>query len=180
MAEFVIRPVTSTNWADFVALFEARGGPHYCWCTIYRLPSQPHLSNPEKKEAMCRLVQEGIPVGVLAYHGEKPVGWCSVAPRETYLRLNRSRAMPRVTPTDIPTWVILCFFVPRAYRGKGVSQALLEGAISCAQAKGAKIIEAYPFDTAGNSSTHRGHSTMFQRAGFHQDGHRWFLNVNSA
>jgi hypothetical protein len=35
MPEYVVRPVTSENWADFAALFEACGGPHYCWCTIH-------------------------------------------------------------------------------------------------------------------------------------------------
>jgi hypothetical protein len=31
----------------------------------------------------------------------------------------------------------------------------------------------YPFDTMGISSTHRGHSKVFKKAGFRQDGKRW-------
>jgi GNAT superfamily N-acetyltransferase len=174
-----IEPVTAANWSDFAALFEARGAPHYCWCTVYRVPSQPHLTNPEKKEAMGRLVQQSIPVGVLAYDGEQPVGWCSVAPRETYLRLQRSRTMPRVTPPETPTWTILCFFVARPYRGKGVAHALLAGAIAYARSQGAQIVEAYPFDTAGTSSTHRGHSSLFRKAGFQRDGSRWLLEIEA-
>lgn len=175
--EFAVRPVTTENLGDFVALFESRGAPHYCWCSIYRMSAQKHLSNAEKKEAMCKLVHEGIPVGVLAYDGERPIGWCSVAPRETYKRLDRSRTMPRVTPADLPTWTILCFFVLRTYRGKGVTKRLLEGAVTYARSQGAQVIEAYPFDTAGNSSTHRGHSSLFKEAGFRQDGNRWFFEA---
>jgi len=59
---------------------------------------------------MERLVKAGTPVGILAYEGKQPVGWCCVAPRESYARLAQSRAMPRVS--DAPTWTILCVFVP--------------------------------------------------------------------
>lgn len=27
-----VREVTPETWADFVALFEGRGGPKYCYC----------------------------------------------------------------------------------------------------------------------------------------------------
>lgn len=87
--------------------------------------------------------------------------------------------MPRVTPPDTPTWTILCFFVGRPYRGKGVSAALLEGAITYAQSRGARVIEGYPYDTAGNSSRHRGHSSLFRKAGFQRDGNRWFLEIGT-
>lgn len=172
-----MRPVTSGNWEDLERFFGARGAPSYCWCTAYRVSSASHLSNSEKKEAMRRRIDEGVPVGVLAYEGEEPVGWCSVAPRETYGRLDRSRTMPRATPPEMPTWTILCFFVPRSHRGTGVARRLLEGAVAYARSQGARVIEAYPFDTAGISSTHRGHSSMFREAGFHQDGARWFLDL---
>jgi hypothetical protein len=36
---------------------------------------------------MHELVKAGMPIGILAYDGRDPVGWCSIAPRETYGRL---------------------------------------------------------------------------------------------
>jgi len=81
--------------------------------------------------------------------------------------------MPRVTRPDEPTWTVMCFFVPRDHRGEGVTRALVEGAIEYARAEGAAVLEAYPFDTAGISSTHRGHSSVFAAAGFTRDGLRW-------
>ncbi len=174
------RAVTAENWGDFVALFTARGGPHYCLCTSYRISGDAHLSSEERRSAMQGLVEAGTPVGVLAYDGAESVGWCSIAPREDYARLARSRSMPRVTPPDTSTWTVLCFFVPRAHRGEGIPHALLEGAVAYAAEHGAHIVEGYPFDTAGISATHRGHSSVFAAAGFAQEGRRWALTLPAA
>jgi len=122
-------------------------------------------------------VESRVPIGVVACKGDEPVGWCSVAPRETYVRLERSRTMPRVTPPATATWTILCFFVTRPHRDQHVAQALLEGAVAYARRQGAEVVEGYPSDTSGVSSTHRGHSSMFRSARFEIDGKRWFLRV---
>jgi GNAT superfamily N-acetyltransferase len=172
-----VRPVSNENWAHFVRLFEAKGSPHYCWCALYRFRGARDLTKHQKKQRMQSLVEEKAPIGVLAYEQNEPVGWCSIAPRETYVRLQRSRTMPRATADETPTWTIVCFFVVRAARGRGVSRALLEGAVAYAKEQGAEIVEGYPFDTAGISATHRGHSTCFSGAGFRQDGKRWFRRV---
>jgi GNAT superfamily N-acetyltransferase len=176
-ADVDVRPVTAETWDNFVRLFEAKGSPHYCWCTPFRVAGNPDLTSAQKKQVTRRLVDAATPVGVLAYAGGEPVGWCSIAPRETYVRLEKSRTMPRVTPPATPTWAILCFFVVRARRGQGVTRALLEGAVRYARRQGARVVEAYPFDTAGISSTHRGHSSVFAAAGFEQDGKRWFREL---
>jgi GNAT superfamily N-acetyltransferase len=170
-----VRPVTRENFDDFAALFEARGGPHYCWCTSYRFRDVGELSDAQKKDRMQGLAARAVPIGVLAYAGDTPVGWCSIAPRESCMRLEKSRTMPRVTPAGTPTWVVLCFFVHSDRRGQGVPGALLSGAVAYARGQGARVIEGYPADTAGISSTHRGHSRVFKAAGFHPDGKRWFL-----
>jgi hypothetical protein len=178
--KIAVRPVTSENWKDFVRLFESKGAPHYCWCTSYRTRDAKELDGAEKKSLMKGLVSREIPVGVLAYEGDEPIGWCSIAPRETYVRLEKSRTMPRVTPPTTSTWSVLCFFVPRSRRQQGVTRALLGGAIACAKEQGAKVVEGYPFDTAGISSTHRGHSAAFKAAGFRQEGKRWALMIRGA
>jgi GNAT superfamily N-acetyltransferase len=179
MARLEVRPVTPETWDDFVRLFEARGGPHYCFCAPYRFRDAHELSHAEKKARTKKLVAKSIPLGVLAYDGDEPIGWCSIAPRETYTKLERSRTMPRVTPVQTPTWAVLCFFVARQHRQKGVTRALLRGAVAYARARGARVIEAYPFDTAGISSTHRGHSSIFKAARFRQDGTRWALTLGA-
>ena len=175
-----VRPVTAESWDDFARLFEAKGSPHYCWCTPFRVRGNSDLTSVEKKDVTRRLVRAATPIGVLAYVDGEPVGWCSIAPRESYVRLEKSRTMPRVTPPATPTWTILCFFVVRSRRGQGITGALLDGAVRYARQRGARVVEGYPFDSAGVSSTHRGHSRAFAGAGFHQDGKRWFRELGRA
>src|SRR5580765_1852847 len=169
-----VEPVTSENWEIFSRLFEAKGGPHYCWCTTYRVRNASELTAAQKKAFMRSSVDADVPVGVVACKGDEPIGWCSVAPRETYVRLEKSRTMPRTTPPTTSTWAILCFFVARPHRNQRVAQVLLEGAVAYARRQGAEVVEGYPFDTRGVSSTHRGHSTLFASAGFQIDGKRWY------
>jgi GNAT superfamily N-acetyltransferase len=171
--ELNVRAVTANNWDDFVRLFEAKGSPHYCWCTPYRFRDVLDLTKAQKKRRMKSLIGAETPIGVLACEGDEPVGWCSVAPRETYVRLQRSRTMPRVTPPDTATWTILCFFVVRSRRGQGITRALLDGAVACAKQQGADVVEGYPFDTAGITATHQGHSSIYKAARFRRDGRRW-------
>ncbi len=104
MPAITVHPVTPERWPDFQRLFEARGGPRYCWCLVYRDPEHPKISSDERRDKMHDLVEHGTPIGLLAYDGDEPVGWCSVAPRESYQRLGRSRTMPRVEPDDVSTW----------------------------------------------------------------------------
>src|SRR5688572_25321488 len=96
-APWRVAPVDADRWQDCEALFAARGSPHYCWCSIYRFDRAHTFSKVEKRSALSRLVQSGTPIGVLAYAGDEPIGWCSAAPRESYLKLARSRTMPRVS-----------------------------------------------------------------------------------
>jgi GNAT superfamily N-acetyltransferase len=180
MRTIAVQPVTQDTWEDFVRLFAAKGSPHYCWCTPYRFGDGRDRTDDEKQWCMRDLVRAGTPIGVLTYDGTEPIGWCSVAPRDSYVRLARSRTMPRITALDTPTWTVLCFFVARRHRERGVMHALLAGAVAYAAAQGAAVIEGYPFDTAGITSTHRGHSRVFQRAGFQQDGRRWFQALAKA
>lgn len=175
MHEIEVHPVTPERWDDFAALFEGRGGPRYCWCTPYRRPRGPDIGRDAKKALMQGLVQHATPIGVLAYDEGEAVGWCSVAPRETYPRLERSRTMPRVS--EGPTWTVLCFFVRSSHRRAGVTRRLLRGAVEYAGAEGARMVEGYPFDTAGLSSRFYGHSSIFQALGFQQDGRRWWLSL---
>jgi hypothetical protein len=50
---------------------------------------------------------------------------------------------------------------------------LLDGAVACAKEQGADVVEGYPFDTAGITATHQGHSSIYKAARFRRDGRRW-------
>ena len=49
-----------------------------------------------------------------------------------------------------------------------------------AKALGAHVIEGYPFDTAGITSQHRGHSNVFRKGGFAREGTRWSRRLKHA
>src|SRR5262245_25674848 len=86
-----------------------------------------------------RLVGEGVPVGVLAYLDGEPVGWCSVAPRETYAALVRSKTL--ATRDGEKVWSVVCFFVDSRMRRRGLTAGLLKAAVEYAVSRGAKMVE---------------------------------------
>ncbi len=103
------------------------------------------LKGEQNRRRMKRLVENGKrPPGLLAYLGREPVGWISIEPREVFSKLARSRVLAPVD--DEPVWSIVCFFVDRRYRRRGLSVALIEGAVDYARKKGARIIEGYPVE----------------------------------
>ena len=83
--------VTQETRGSFESLFEQPGAPKYCWCMAWRHSSREHVQNDEKKRMMMALIDAGTPVGIVAELDGKPVGWCSVAPRETYRKLSRQQ-----------------------------------------------------------------------------------------
>ena len=108
-------------------------------------------------------VAAGTPVGVLAYLDGEPVGWCSVAPRHTYVALERYKALPRLD--DVPVWSVVCFFVASRVRRAGVTLGLLRAAVDYARQAGAPAVEGYPVEP-GKLYGYMGSPRTFERAGF--------------
>lgn len=83
-------------------------------------------------------------------------------------RLVRSRTIPNVD--DVSVWSIVCFKVRVGFRRRGVSKALLDGAIAYARGQGAPVIEAYPIDPEGQrldvAFAYVGFTGVFEAAGF--------------
>ena len=164
-----IHPLTPMRWPDLVELFERRGprgghrnAPAYgCWCMWWRDRALEH--GEPKKRAMEKLVRAGGKPGLVAYDGGEPVGWVSIAPRETYPVLLRS---PQYRPRDEDegVWSLVCFAVDREARGRGVAEALLDAAVTHACARGASSVEAYAHNT--KSDDYMGWRELYLRHGF--------------
>ena len=170
--ELVFHPVTSANWPDFEKLFESRGGPKSCWCTVWRTVEGGMDSErpaTAKKREMKRRISENEPVGLLGYAGMEPVAWCSIAPRDTY-RATMSEAMPGDGSHTI--WSIVCFFVSRPYRGQGAFRALIAAAEAHAADHGATMLEGYPVDPDSPSYRFGGFLPAFEQAGYSKVGHK--------
>lgn len=162
--EVRISPVDRPRWSDLERFFEQRGGPHTCWCMVWRdMPSKLRGDKVAKKAALKCRVDAGMPVGILAYEGDNPVGWCSVGPKTSFRRLTDDTNNDRV-------WSIICFFVDRAHRATGLTGRLIDEAISYARSNDAKIVEAYPVDRGAPSYRFMGFVDRFERAGFVEVG----------
>lgn len=146
--ELDIRPMTPGRWPDLVTLFERpgpRGGRQdtaNCWCVVWRAPFR---EPEENKQHLCALVEDGQEPGLIAYQDGEPKGWVSVAPREHFAGLFRSRDF-RPRDDEPGVFLISCFAVDRSVRRRGAARALLEAAVDHAVARGASAVEAYPTD----------------------------------
>jgi GNAT superfamily N-acetyltransferase len=120
------------------------------------------------RQAMKTIVDSGQIPGVLAYDGALPIGWCSIGPRLEFSTLARSRILQPVD--NQPVWSVVCFFVARGYRRKGLTGQLLKAAVEYAASNGAKIIEGYPVEPkdvkAPDVFVYTGLFATFRQAGF--------------
>lgn len=64
--------------------FQAAQKPVSAWSGVLRPKKRNTKMVPA---AMAKRIAAGVPVGVPGYTDEKPMVWCSVAPRSTYRRL---------------------------------------------------------------------------------------------
>lgn len=137
-------PLTPDRWQDFETLFGERGACGGCWCMAWRLPSKQfdQQKGAPNKKAMKAIVSRGTQPGVLAYVGDQAVGWCSIAPREVFVRLESSRVLKPID--DKPVWSISCFFIAKEHRRQGLSVKLLKAAVDFVRQQGGKIVEGYP------------------------------------
>lgn len=126
------------------------------------------------RNAMRRLVERGEQIGILAYLGGEPIGWCAVAPREVFLRLGNSRVLKPID--EKPVWSITCFFIKKEFRRRGVSIQMLRGVIAECARKGARVLEAYPILPYATNMpaafAWTGFLSSFTRAGF-REAKRW-------
>jgi GNAT superfamily N-acetyltransferase len=141
-----IEPVTSERWTDLETLFGKHGAYGGCWCMFWRLPQSEfqRQAGEGNRLAFQKVVEEGPVPGLLAYADGKPVGWISVASRQEFSRLSRSRILKPVD--NQPVWSIVCFYILKGYRRMGLTVELLKAAVEYAARHGAQIVEGYPID----------------------------------
>jgi len=169
-------PVTKNNWKDFEQLFGEKGACAGCWCMYWRVKSSvwEKQKGDKNKRSMKKIIFSGTIPGIIAYYNNEPVGWCSVALREEFSRLENSRILNPVD--EKPVWSVVCFFINKKYRKKGLSVALLNAAKNFVKSSGGKILEGYPIepkqDKMPDVFAWTGISAAFQSAGFKEVARR--------
>ena len=136
--------LTPVTWKKFETVMGEKGGCGNCWCMYFRLSYKDFQENKPhgNKKMMKKLVNKGLPQGLIASINDEPVGWIAIAPREDYLKLENARVFKRMD--DKPVWSITCFFIKKQFRHMGLSKQLIKGAIEFAKKKKIKTLEAYP------------------------------------
>jgi GNAT superfamily N-acetyltransferase len=184
VSTLTVRPLQEDDWPTIEQLFGPNGACGGCWCMWWRVPQGGKLwdrmKGTKNRDAFRKLVEDGEVHAVIAFRGEEPVGWCSFGPRRSYPRLERVRALRRDWPED--TWSILCFYIPTAWRRRGVARLLLKAATARAFKLGAREIEGYPVVTSDSTGmmpaafAWTGVPALFEAAGYkalhNQDGRR--------
>lgn len=166
-----VKHVDPDRFADLTRLFEQRGGPHYCWCMAWRAQGQERdapagtAGDPVRKAQLAARLAKGEPIGLLAYDGETPVGWCSTGPLASFSRFGGPKDCDPTT-----TWAISCFYVPRARRGSGIAKALAEAALTFAKASGAVMMQVTGVEAGSPSYRHMGQIGFYARLGFEEIG----------
>lgn len=159
------------NWPLLLDLFGDRGACGNCWCMYFRLSKADFVSgktNDGNRIALKQLVWQDMPTGVLVVCEGVAIGWCAVAPRESYPKIERSRVHKRID--DKLVWSVSCFYIDKRFRRMGVSVALLNGVKDLANERGIAILEGYPTipskEPLPDAFAWIGLYKTFERAGF--------------
>lgn len=174
---FTWKPLTMDTWRDFKTLFGPNGACAGCWCMWWRIPRSEFNANKNSGNhaAMKDLVESGVVPGLLGYVDGRTAGWVSVAPRDDYPALNRSKVLGRKDET--PVWSIVCFFTLKTQRRGGMMTRMIQVAAEYARSKGARVLEAYLHDPAEGKrfttlSAFIGVASVFKRLGFQEVSRR--------
>lgn len=178
MPRIVIAPATAARLGDAEHALTGGGDGRSCQCQWWTIPNAQFqkLSTDERRELLREeLESDAPPPALIAYVDGEAVGWVRVGPRTAQLRISRTREIVAHTalPLDDPSvWAVTCFVVRREHRGQGLNARLLAAAIAFARDHGARVIEAYPYDTAAakqpSNQLYKGVLSVFEDAGFRE------------
>ena len=170
----------TAGFAALQELFGTTGSAARCQCQRYKLRPNESFSRQPAEVRAERLHEQvtgdatdgATTCGLVAYIDNQAAGWCAVEPRRDYEGLVRNQKVPwqgRDEDRDDPTvWALTCLFVRRGSRRRGVSEALVAGAVEAARSGGARVLEAYPMTTTEvlSDELHPGLLPTYLAAGF--------------
>jgi GNAT superfamily N-acetyltransferase len=176
MPTITIEPATADRFADAEHALTGGGDGGSCQCQWWTITNREftETSRDEKEGLLEAEIRKGPPPALIAYVDGEAAGWVRVGPRTAQVRLSRTRAFadsPQPWDDD-SVWAVSCFVVRREHRGQGLNARLLEAAIAYARESGARVVEAYPIDTAATKARvnelYVGTLSTFEAAGFHE------------
>lgn len=173
-SSLTVEPVVAGHRAALDDLFGADAMADRCWCLWFLIPVREFhdAGRDGNRRRMMDLIEESaVPMGLLAFDDEVPVGWCGVGPRARYQRAIRTPTLRGWhSPDHDTTWFVPCFFVRPGHRERGVAGALLAAAVAAARSSGATAIEGFPLSgdrrRSSGSDFQTGVEALFAAHGF--------------
>jgi uncharacterized protein YndB with AHSA1/START domain/GNAT superfamily N-acetyltransferase len=174
IGEVTVREVTPERVGDYQRFFDQDAFRDYpawrgCYCMEPLFAGSDEewsmRTGAENRAEVSRRLQEGQTTAVLAYAGERPVGWCHYGPTTRLALIMRRYELKADDQAKVGS--IGCFIIAAPYRGHGVARQLLDAACERLRQDGMEWVEAYPRgdrDTA--QGNFRGPLSMYKAAGF--------------
>lgn len=181
VSNFIVKPLEKSTWPDFVRLVEKHNGVWGgCWCIGFHQKGTGSFA--KNKQEKKRRVWAGETHAALVYDGTNAVGWCQFGLTDTLPRIKHKRQYESEA-IEIPDWRITCFFVDRDYKHKGIASIALKGALKEIAQLGGGIVESYPEDVSGRSTSgsflYNATPSIFERQGFQRTRrlgmHHWVV-----
>lgn len=155
-------------------LFGSARTTRHCWCMSFctdRVGFAAGWFGGGNRRRFETMVNGSVPMGVLAFIADTPVGWAACGPRSRYLGTRPSRHPllgVRSRAEDENAWLLPCLFVHAGHRGRGVSHALVAAAVSVARREGAVALESWPLSEqdAASADAYVGREQLFGALGF--------------
>lgn len=147
-------PLSPRTLQGLLALFDAAGSACFCryqhfsgdkneW--LARLAFSPEENSAELSLRVATGDDEGA--GIVALEGGVVVGWSKLSRADTVKKIYEQRyyrGLPILKRDATGVLTLGCFLVHPSHRRRGVTHALVQGAIASARERGARSIEAFP------------------------------------
>lgn len=176
IGEIEVRDVSPDLLPAYLDFFDHRAFRDFpqwqsCYCIETHLPA--NLSDDELAERdaqdnrrdMSESIKRGEVTALLAFEGDKPIGWCDYGETTRLSGLAHKLGLTAADHEGVGS--VACFVIASPYRGHGVASRLLDAAVERLRAKGMSAVEAYPTRSGDSQHTnYRGPLAMYLRAGF--------------
>jgi ribosomal protein S18 acetylase RimI-like enzyme len=183
-AKIRVERLTPARRDDFLRFFDHERGPAFadnpewakCYCHFYHVPKAiawGRLDGEANRTAMTARIEAAEMDGFLAYAAGGVVGWLNAQP---YSKLPHCIARmgipaPQVEAPPEAAAAIVCFVVAPKWRRRGVARALLAFALESFEARGIRVVDAFPFKRGASTAAsdhYHGPLSLFRETGFEQ------------
>jgi len=166
---YTVRALGPDTWPAYARLMDRHGGVFGgCWCTWFHTMQADKTHTAEGNRALKeRLVRDDGAHAALLFDGDEAVAWCQFGSPAELPNIYHRRQYDAEADV-VPDYRVTCLFVDKARRRRGLSLAVLRGALDLVAAAGGGVVEGYPHDTQGQrvSVLYTGTRELFERAGF--------------